>query len=154
MAIERTVITRPGFVADHESIVRSTGRQIDWANVPNDFKDSITGKKHIPAGTAMSKNLANDMIVPRTGLNVDPAADPPGNAALKTYQVLTTSAEEGRTGEQGPRFVAETGYGTLLGGVLYEKLMPGYGDPDWAAQKAELITAGFKFEKYANSIAS
>lgn len=140
--IDYTVISRPGFVVDQASITRGSGRQIDWANVPDTYKNATTGKKHIPAGTSMSKNVANEMIVPRTGLDV--VATP----ALKTFMVLTTSAEEGA------RFVAETGYGVLLDAVVYEQLMPGYDDDDWDDQKTELIAAGFKFEKHANTMAS
>lgn len=138
--METTVITRPGFVQDPTSMVRSSGRQVDWDNVPDTFK-SNNGKKHIPAGTDMSEQ-ADGTIIPRIGQDV--VAD----ATLKTTQLLISAAEEGA------RFVSETGYGTYTSGRVYEQLLPGYGTTGWATRKAELEVAGFQFEKYADSRAS
>lgn len=206
--------TTPGFIADPNSVVYNTGRQIDWPAIPEaylagesytitlndaaaaeddteitvvalpvalpigtvlDFgvhsvdgaqmlaklaapaaagdttltteplghgiEDEATAayvmssshKKVIPAGTVMVQIAASGKIVPRA---VRPGSE---NAAML---LLSTATEDSRVD-------AKSGYGCLVGGVVYEDLLP----EDISSYKTELATAGarFHYETYSDS---
>lgn len=132
------MINQAAFVADPNSVSRSYGRQIDWAHVS--AVDSLTGKKHIPAGTVCGELISgNGTISPRV-VTTNPATC-----------ILTTAAY------QDDPTAAATGYGTLKGGVLYENLLPDAtgGPPKTlpAAFKTELAAAGcyFTWEEYQDT---
>jgi hypothetical protein len=138
MGFTTTKLTQAGFVADHTSVERSTGRQIDWANVSASYIDATSGKKVIPAGTRMGELLGSGKISPRV-VTTNPAVG-----------ILETNAIEG------DRAAALTGYGMMIGGVLYEGLLPGAtGSPRRipSAERTELDTAGctFKWETYEDN---
>lgn len=128
-------IGAPGFIADHGSIVRDSGRQIDWANVGAGYIDATTGKKVLKAGTVCGELLGAGKISPRV-VTTNPAAG-----------ILETDAVEG------DMTVPASGYGFIRGGALYEALLPeAAGSPRVlaAAVKTELNAAGmgFDFQKW------
>lgn len=132
------LINQAPFIADPASISQNTGRQIDWANVST--TDPATGKKYIPAGTACGELLStNGTISPRV-VTTNPA----------TCILLTAAYEDDPS-------AAATGYGCLVGGVLFENLLPqaSGGPPKTlaAAIKTELANAGcfFTWEKYSDT---
>lgn len=124
-----------GFIAVHSSIVRDSGRQIDWANVGAGYIDAASGKKVLKAGTVCGELLGTGKISPRV-LTTNPAAG-----------ILETDAVEGDT------TVPASGYGFIRGGAVYEALLPeATGSPRVlaAAVKTELNAAGmgFDFQKW------
>jgi hypothetical protein len=134
-------ISRPGFVADQESMERTDGRQIDWANVSNAYIDASTGKKVLPAGTVVGELLGAGKISPRV-VTTNPATG-----------ILVSTAIEGDPS------MPLSGVGTYVGGVVYETLLPdSAGSPKVLAGaiKTELAAAGctFKFQQYADNRAS
>lgn len=154
MAGRTTVLglTGPGFIADHGSEIRSAGgRQIAWALVVAAF--GAAGSKHIPAGTVMSEITADTNDVRNVGKVI------PRSQAVPA----------GSTTSGGARFIAETemdeanrnhalsGYGMLVGGHLYENLLPdSAGNPKVlpAAFKAELDVTGralFLYSQYQDN---
>lgn len=130
-------VSRQAFVADRDSLTKDTGHTIDWANVDVAFQDD-TGKKHIPAGTAMGELLSgNGSISPRV-VTTNPATC-----------LLATDAHEGAQAD------ALSGYGVIRGGVIYENLLPdAAGDPAEldADVKTELQDAGtgYSFVQYVD----
>jgi hypothetical protein len=134
-------VSRPGFVADPNSMERTSGRQIDWANVGAGYIDATTGKKVLPGGTVVGTLLGAGLISPRV-VTTNPATE-----------ILVSNAIEGDPS------AAKSGYGTYKGGVVYEALLPdATGSPKTlpGALKTELAAAGctFKFEKYSDNTAS
>lgn len=130
-------ISSPGFIVDDNSIVRGTGRQIDWANVATDGTFGATGSRVIPAGTAMGTLLGAGKGSPRV------AATNPA-----TF-LLATDAPEDST------VAALSGFGDLVGGAVYENLLPdATGGPPRAlpaAVKTELSAAGTGFAFFTYS---
>lgn len=129
-----TNIGSPRFVADEHSITRSNGgRQMDWANVNDSYKQS-DGYKLVPAGTAVGELLGSGKISPRI-VTTNPAT-----------LILETDAKENDFS------AAASGYGCIDGGNLYENLMPqSTGGPPRALAagiKSELVTAGCRFKFY------
>lgn len=200
--------TIPGFVAGSASVIRNSGRQIDWSQVPEKYRStavlvklngavsvddtsitvdallgaipsgallhfgeakefvrttaaaaigatSITveavptaiedndeayyggvGDKVIPAGTVMAE-LSGGKLVPRV--------DRPGSETATC--ILEASASDG------DESAAASGHGCIVGGVIYENLLPTYSDTNWSTIKGELVTAGvgsFVWETYAD----
>lgn len=126
-----TYVGTPVFVADPPSIVRNTGGQIDWASVPSGYAGA-SGKKVIKAGTVLCQ-LANGKYIPRV--------DRPGTE--EAVGLLISTATEDSLVD------ALTGYGILVGGVIYENLLP----EDITLFKTELATngAGFVWVQYSDS---
>lgn len=131
-----SAISRLPFVADPSSIVRNSGRQIDWANVSATNAD---GKKVVYAGTVVGELLGSGKISPR---------------------VVTTNPATGimeTTAIQDEAVAALSGYGVIIGGHLYENLLPDAtgGPPKTLAGaiKTELKANGFawSFETYADN---
>lgn len=116
------------------------GRQIDWANVSTDFLNSATGKKEIPAGTAMGEKI--DLDASGSG-KISPRVD-------------TTNPAIGLlvgTAVQDDRSAALSGYGLIRGANVYEALLPdATGTPPVLPPdiKAELVEngSGFLFTLY------
>ncbi len=132
--------SRPGFIADPGSITRNSGRQIDWANVADSYKNA-DGKKVLPAGTVIGELLGGGKISPRV-VTTNPATG-----------ILESTAVEGDVS------ASRSGHGVIVGGVLYENRLPdASGDPKKlaAAVKTELNAAGtgFAFEQFGDSRAS
>lgn len=63
MGRETFQIARPGFIADADSIARNTGRTIDFARVPDSYKNA-DGNKVVPGSTVLSL-LGSGKVVPR-----------------------------------------------------------------------------------------
>lgn len=107
-----------------------------------------SGVKRIRAGTVLAE-LPSGKVIPRA--DVDIVADPTHTAA----GIAETEMEEGNRND------ALTGYGMLIGGALYENLLPeATGTPKVlpALFKTELAAAagvlGFAFHQYGDSRAS
>ena len=131
------VISSPGFIADHTSIVRRGGGvQIDWTNVSTTNAD---GKKYLPAGKAMGTLLGNGLASPRV-VTTNPAVG-----------LLETDAV------QGDPDAALSGYGLIIGGAFYENLLPDATGGPPAALPAAIVTelravgTGYAFQTYADS---
>lgn len=132
------------FIADANSIDRNQGRQIDWANVTAGAGVvpalNSAGKKWLRAGTAVGELLGTGKVSPRV-VTTNPAIG-----------FLETDAVEDDLQD------AATGYGVIVGGVLFENLLPDSsgGPPKTlpAAIKTEVQTAGvgtgFAFQEYAD----
>lgn len=132
---ERTsqYVSTPSFIADPASVDRSTGRQIDWDNVPSSFAGA-DGKKVIPAGHRVYET-AEGKILP-----VTQAEDP-------VFGLIETNAI------QDDKSAALSGYGVIVGGVVYTELLP----EELAAEDLEALAevgTGFAFETYSDSRAS
>lgn len=99
-----------------------------------------TGDKVIAAGTVMAE-LSGGKLVPRV--------DRPGSETATC--ILESSASDG------DEAAAASGYGCIVGGVIYENLLPTYSDANWSTIKGELNTAGvgyFVWETYADNRSS
>lgn len=205
----------PGWVADHNSITRDGGGQIDWSRVPASFRagkkytitataqanaaaTSITvaalpidlpvgtilqfgpdefaqltapaakgatslavaalaaqienndtatylvsesGKKVIPSGTIMAA-LASGKLIPRSAVTGSETA---------TCLLASNAVEDGEHN-------ALTGFGRILGGVVFENLLPDFGHASLGTWKGELQAAGvgtgFAFKTYADTRAA
>jgi len=99
-------VSRPSFVVDWNGVVRDTGRQIDWANVGAGYIDATTGKKVLPAGTVVGDLLGAGKISPRV-VTTNPAMG----------ILLETAVEDDPA-------AALSGYGVMVGGPVYEALLP------------------------------
>lgn len=140
--MERTTtsVSAPSFVADPRSVSRSTGRQVDWDAVPAAYTNAVTGKKNIPAGTAVDQIDASGKIVPRpAGANV---------AGQTTIGILVSNAIEG------DKSAALSGYGVLTGGRIYTELLPSAPDATALTALRGLDGGGFAFETYEDDRAS
>jgi hypothetical protein len=115
MPINRTTnnnLLTPGFWVDPHTLIRGVGGQIYWTDVPAGYINSSTGKKEIPAGKIMvelTTGLGIGKLVPN---------DATSAAAATKAVLLHTSAQEDE------KQAAESGYGTLVGGNIYENLLP------------------------------
>jgi hypothetical protein len=134
-------IGRPQFLkAPGNAAFRTGGRQIDWANTSSAYLDAASGKKIIPAGTAMGTLLGAGLMSPRV-VTTNPAVG-----------LLEGDAVEGSLDD------SLSGYGLLVGGVVYENLLPdATGGPPAvlaSAVKTELqanCPMGWQFEVYQDT---
>lgn len=133
-------LSTPGFVCDNNSMRKNSGRQIDWDGVDDSRVDETSGKKVIPAGTAVSVST-NDAT------KIVPSADT--DATGNAIGLLVSNAVEDDPS------AALSGYGVYIGGVVFEDLTPDGADGS-NAFKAELATSGctFQWERYSDSSVS
>lgn len=133
---EDFTVSTPGFIADPGSVALNTGRQVAFDELPAAYDDA-DGNKLLPAGTIVSE-LPDGRIVPRTD-GIEYAGDAIG--------ILRTAAHEKS------EVAALSGYGVVIGGVVYENLLPDHGDGSFDTFKTELHAAGpgFRFETYEDS---
>ena len=131
----RTTTTTGGlpFVADRESLDHDGGHTIDWAAVPDSFKDA-TGFKFIPAGYPMQDpgTVGGSMV--------------PANTAAANVLLLTNAHEALGTD-------ALTGYGVIRGGVIYSNLLP-VALAGAAVTNLKAAGTGFVFLTYGDSTAA
>jgi hypothetical protein len=209
-------VSRPAFVVDPASIVRNSGRQIDWAAIPETYRQGV--KTHtvtvganaaadatsltvsalsqpLSAGTLLDfggKKLARvsayaaagatsvavdalgvaiasadvaTVIYDKGGAKMLPAGtvvgDLAGNGKLRP-RVVTTNPAIGvleTAAVEGDPSASLSGYGVIIGGALYENLLPeATGTPKVLATavKTELNAngTGFAFEQFSDSRAS
>lgn len=126
------------FIADPASIEQIPGRVVNFDAVSDTYIVASTGKKKLPAGTIVGE-LSDGRIVEDGG--TDASVSPTDEAA--TLGILLTDANEGASEE------ALTGYGVLVGGVLYDNLLPdASGDPltIGSSAKSDLASAGCTFK--------
>ncbi len=130
-------VSLPGFVADPNSIDKNTGIVIDWASV-DAARENAAGDKVIEAGTIMAQESGGKWI---------PRLDVSG--AEKAGGILETTAVEGET------VAALSGYGCIIGGVIYSNLLQETGETDFATWLAELndtgVGTGFAWATYADN---
>lgn len=131
-----TTVSTPTFVADPASIDRSTGRQVDWENVDSSFAGA-DGKKVIPAGYRVYE-MEDGKIVPEAMVDGE---DEPINALIGLIE--TNAIEDDRS-------AALSGYGVVVGGVVYTELLPEELEAEDLEELAEVGT-GFAFETYSDS---
>jgi len=97
-------ISKPGFLVEQQNAAREPGRQIDWSAFGASYENEY-GNKELKAGTVVSLN-ANGKIIPWDSAGGDAAQG-----------VLATSANEDSKQE------SLSGYGFIVGGVVYEDLL-------------------------------
>lgn len=122
--------------AADEGATSITVRALATALVAGDVATkSGTGKKKLPAGTAIGTLLGDGKISPRV-VTTNPAVG-----------LLATAAVEGE------EFAAATGYGIFIGGVFYENMLPDAVSGTLpSAIKTELNAngTGFAFRTYSD----
>jgi hypothetical protein len=204
---------RPRFVVDEHSITRLSGRQINWALVGEDRRQTpgqivtvgaagaAIGATSIPV-LALARALnAGTVLDFGLGKFATVTANAPAGAVAITVRAIPTAVVSGDvatvagtgakflpagtvigtlldgTGKASPRIVttnpavgiletnatddpksadSSTGYGVIVGGVIFENLLPeATGTPKVLATavKTELVAAGtgFAFQQYADS---
>ncbi len=145
MGWTESMISRPPFVGDESKMVKLPyGRQIDWANVSDDWIPAGGTKKVLPAGVIVSERDGGDG-------EVIPFVDAIGSETA--LGLLATPAYEGDMS------AALTGYGIYIGGPVMENLLPeATGTPKVidAGAKTEMQAAGtgFAYFQYTDSSAS
>lgn len=189
----------PGFIADHNSVTRDGGGQIDWSHVPDSFK---AGTKHIVKANGVAAQGATSVTV--DALPVDLPVGVTLRFGTDEYATLTAPAVKGATSlavaalvnaiedndeatylvsESGQKVIpagtimaelsggkmiprstvsgaetatcllasnavengehnAASGWGRILGGVIYENMLPDFGHANLATWKGELQAAG------------
>lgn len=131
-----TYVSLPGFIADLASVDRNTGITIDWANVDSGRENSA-GKKVIEAGTIMAE-LSGGKWIPRLDVS----------GAEKASGILEATAVEDE------KAAALSGYGCIIGGVIFKNLLAETDENDFATWLAELndtgVSTGFAWQTYAD----
>lgn len=129
-------VSLPGFVADAGSINRNTGVQIDWTDVDVSRKNSA-GKKVVEAGTIMAE-LSGGQVIPRLDVS----------GKEKAVGILESTAVEDEPS------AALSGYGLIIGGVIYKNLLAETDETNFATWLAELndtgVSTGFAWLTYAD----
>lgn len=138
-------VSRAQWLVDWENAPRDLGHQIDWESVDPARVDA-NGKKYVPDGAIMAK-LASGKVIPRR------------DVALTEGNALGTETAAGiliGQANEGDRSDALTGYGLLIGGIVYNNLLYDFGQGALATWKGELETNGltFVYLTHANSAAS
>lgn len=199
MAWERTYPSGPGFVVDWQSVDRNSGRQIDWANVPDTYRGAVdytivTGGAiatattvpvtalpvALPAGTILDFEGAGKFALltaaaalGATSLTVEALPDALTAADEAVYRTPATATNKSisagtvmcqlssglivpravRPGSEDAIGLLETdaaensradslsGYGVIVGGVIYETLLP----ETITSYKTELAAGGSGF---------
>lgn len=127
-------LSRAQWLVDWENSPRDLGAQIDWDSVDPDRVDAA-GKKYVPDGTIMARIVSNGKLIPRR----DVAARGNALGTETAVGILIGQANES------DRSDALTGYGLLLGGVVYNNLLPDFGQANLATWKTELETGALTF---------
>lgn len=199
-------LARPNFMADPSSAIRNSGRQINWDNVPNTFRErpafaavsavisaaaatawtvaALTaavkkGDRFINAAGTKQLQVSADTAAGAVSVPVYALAEATadtevynfigeGDKIVKAGQPMAMEASGGkmvpRTASlpafgllEGPAVendtnAALTGYGVIVGGVVFEQLVPEIS----STIKTELETNGaaFYWETYADTRAS
>jgi hypothetical protein len=99
--------SRAAFLAGPLHDRHNSGIQIDWDNVAAGYVDAVTGKKVLPAGTAVGLLLGTGKASPRVD-TTNPAVG-----------LLETSAREDDTVAPGGGM-----YGMVVGGPVWENFLP------------------------------
>jgi hypothetical protein len=140
----------PAFICDPQSLEQIQGRQVSWDGVDDSFIDATTGKKRLPAGTIVDEIASTGKIIEHGG--TDNSVSPPESGS--TLGILISEANEDAPSE------ALSGYGVLIGGVVFDNLLPdATGGPPasiGSTLKTALATAGcrFYYEVYVDSRAT
>lgn len=106
---------KPGFIVDYHSMDQGIGGQISWDDVPDSYKDAA-GFKVLPAGKVMGvvpSGIKAGKLVPHDSALIG-GANPPATE----FALLASGAYENS------KVAALSGYGTIVGGVIYENLLP------------------------------
>lgn len=101
-----------------------------------------TGDKSIPAGTIMAE-LSSGKLIPRASVT---------GSETSTCILLATAAENDGIGS------GNLAYGCIVGGVIYQNLLPDYSHASFATWKGELdnpsVGTGWTWETYADDSGS
>lgn len=101
-----------------------------------------TGDKSIPAGTIMAE-LSSGKLIPRASVTA---------SETSTCILATTAAENDGIGN------GNLAYGCIVGGVIYENLLPDYTHASYATWKGELdnpsVGTGWTWETYEDDSGS
>lgn len=127
-------LSRAQWLVDWANAPRDLGAQIDWASVDPARVDA-QGKKYVPDGTIMARIVSNGKLIPRR----DVAARGNALGTEVAAGILIGQANEGDTSD------ALTGYGLILGGVVYNNLLFDFGHANLATWKTELETNALAF---------
>jgi len=101
MGRETFQIARPGFIADADSIARNTGRLVDFARVPDSYKNA-DGNKVVPGSTILSLT-GSGKVIPRAAAEAaitaltETAGTATATAAGHTYEVGDSVTISGAT---------------------------------------------------------
>lgn len=100
------------------------------------------GAKSIPAGTIMAE-LSSGKLIPRASVT---------GSETSTCLLLTTASEKDGIESGNPA------YGCVVGGVIYQNLLPDYSNANFATWKGELdnpsVGTGWTWETYADDSGS
>lgn len=96
-----------------------------------------SGSKIVKAGKVVAA-LSSGKVIPRDQVT----------ASETSLGILVDTASDGSPID------AATGYGLIIGGIVYEELLPDYSHASWSTWKSELEALGFKFRKFYDSRAS
>ena len=132
-----TVVTRPRFLVEEHNAARHPGKQIDWSAFGTDYQDA-EGDVVLKGGTPVAVDDTSGKLIPR-----DTGA---GDTAVG---LLATTASEKKASDHD----SLSGYGFIIGGVVYEDLLPNPAGADMSTVKTELQDAsdyGFEFVGYSD----
>jgi len=134
MARTESNVGSPGFIlgANYDA---NDGRQIDWANVTG-----TEGSKTVPGGTIMAE-VDNGLLAPRKADVLDNQTTP---VAYPSTSILLATAEQSNNND------ALSGYGVVLGGVVFSNLLQDTLEANFDSWLTELKDngTGFVFETY------
>jgi hypothetical protein len=138
-------LSRAQWLVDWANAPRDLGAQIDWASVDPARVDA-SGKKYVPDGTIMARIVSNGKLIPRR----DVAARGNALGTEVAAGILLGQANEGDHSD------ALTGYGLVLGGLVYNNLLFDFGHANLATWKTELETNAltFVYLTHANTAAA
>ena len=138
----RDILAFP-FVVDNNSLIRTTGANIEWATMQGDakydeYRDDETNLMVIPAGTLMT-------LIPGETQMWVPIAEDIDVSTLNDWGMLESDAYERDMNS------AVDNYGILKGAYVYKNLLP-----DWIAGRAVLVASingrqGFMLDTYIDS---
>lgn len=137
-------LTAPASEGDTSLTVEALPNAIE----DNDEATYYPGKeaKRIPAGTIMAA-LASGKLIPRSAVT---------GAETATHILEASANEEDLVGDLGGD--NHPGYGVIVGGVIYENLLPDFSDANFATWQGELEAAGvgtgWVWETYADDTTS
>lgn len=142
-------LSRATWLVDWENAPRDTGYQIEWAECDPERVDN-NGNKYVPDGTVMAL-MAGGKVVPRVDVLLQAEVGYEGDLTGDEEAIGLLIGEA----NEADRSDALTGYGVLLGGVVYENLLPDAEHADFDTWKTELAANAmpFLFREHVNSVA-
>lgn len=131
----KTTVSRPRFLVEEHNAARHPGKQVDWAAFGAPYQDA-NGNVVLKAGTPVAVDDTTGKLIPRSG-------------TAPAEGLIATTASESQASDSD----SLSGYGFIMGGVVYEDLLDNPEAVDLATLKTELKNAsdyGFEFVSYAD----